>query len=109
VFSPDGKQVLFLRDPGCAADYWRVEAATGFATQVSAEAFCDFDASVLGHDWSPDGKDIVLVGRDAQGHTLIYRVPAGMTAVDYAKDRVLIGRGVDLGGFVTDMQPSWRP
>jgi hypothetical protein len=29
--------------------------------------------------------------------------------VDYAKDRVLIGRGVDLGGFVTDMQPSWRP
>jgi len=107
VLSPDGRRVLFLRDSGCSADYWLIDLEGTGERRVSDERFCDFDLSVLGHDWSPDGKDIVLAGSDGQGHTLIYGFPAGAT--DYLKDRRLIGRGVDAGGFVEDIQPSWRP
>ena len=38
----------------------------------------------------------------------IYKVPAGVTAATYVKDRVLVGRA-DPSGFVNDQQPSWRP
>ena len=107
VFSPDGRQVLFLRDAGCSADYWLINLDGTGERRVSDERFCAFDLTALGHDWSPDGKEIVLAGRDAQGHTLIYRLALGAT--DYFKDRVLIGRGVNPGGNVTDIQPSWRP
>lgn len=109
VFSPDGKLVLFIRDAGCSVDYWVVNLADRAEQQVSDEGLCDFDDRVLGHDWSPDGRDIVLAGTDGTGNFLIYRLPAGTTAANYLKDRVLIGRGVDAGGFVTDIQPSWRP
>ncbi|HXF94600.1 MAG TPA: hypothetical protein VNI61_00730 [Gemmatimonadales bacterium] len=112
VWSPDGRRVLFLRDAACSVDYWLVHAADGAETQVSAEGWCDFNSAVVGHDWSPDGRDLVLVGAQTPGGTsnlLIYRVPAGTTAATYAKDRVLVGRGPDPGGFVTDLQPSWRP
>jgi hypothetical protein len=112
VFSPDGRQVLFIRDSGCSVDYWRVDAQTGAETQVSAEGWCDFSSSVLGHDWSPDGKDIVLVGGEPPGgfaDTRIYRIPAATTAATYLQDRRLIGRASDAGASVRDIQPSWRP
>ena len=112
VFSPDGRQVLFIRDSSCSVDYWRVNVQSGVETQVSAEGWCDFNSSVLGHDWSPDGKDIVLVGGEPPGgfaDTRIYRVPAGTTAATYLQDRRLIGRASDAGAFVRDIQPSWRP
>ena len=112
LFSPDGRQVLFIRDSGCSVDYWRVDAQTGAETQVSAEGWCDFSSGVLGHDWSPDGKDIVLVGGEPPGgfvDTRIYRIPATTTAATYLQDRRLIGRGSDAGASVRDIQPSWRP
>ena len=112
VFSPDGRQVLFVRDSGCSVDYWRVDAQTGAETQVSAEGWCDFDSSVLGHDWSPDGKNIVLVGGEPPGgfaDTRIYRIPATTTAATYLQDRLLIGRASAAGASVRDIQPSWRP
>jgi hypothetical protein len=112
VFSPDGRQVLFIRDSGCSVDYWRVDAQTGMETQVSAEGWCDFNSAVLGHDWSPDGKDIVLVGGEPPGgfaDTRIYHVSAATTAATYLQDRRLIGRAADPGAFVRDIQPSWRP
>jgi hypothetical protein len=112
VFSPDGGQVLFIRDSGCSVDYWRVDAQTGAETQVSAEGWCDFSSSVLGHDWSPDGKEIVLVGGEPPGgfaDTRIYRIPATTTAATYLQDRRLISRGSDAGASVRDIQPSWRP
>ena len=108
VISPDGTQVLFVRDANCSADYWRVGVGGTGETQVSAEAWCDFSAEVLGNDWSPDGKDIVLVGSEPPGSLgtfAIYRIPAGTTAATYTGNRALIGRA----GFVHDIQPSWRP
>jgi hypothetical protein len=36
-------------------------------------------------------------------------VPRTTTAATYLANRVLVGRGVDPGGFVRDIQPSWRP
>ncbi|HEV8266281.1 MAG TPA: hypothetical protein VGQ06_15140 [Gemmatimonadales bacterium] len=112
VFSPDGRQVLFLRDNGCSLDYWRVDVQSRVETQVSQEGWCDFSSGGLGHDWSPDGKDIVLVGGEPPGgfaDTRIYRIPAATTAATYLQDRRLIGRGSDPGAFVRDIQPSWRP
>jgi Tol biopolymer transport system component len=109
VISPDGLRLVFLRDSGCSVDYWRVAIDGSSAERVSDEALCGVDARVLAHDWSPDGKDIVLVGTDGNLNFLIYRVLSGTTAATYRSDAVLIGRGVDAGGFVHDMQPAWRP
>jgi hypothetical protein len=112
VISPDGRQVLFIRVAGLCADYWMVEIETGAERQVSEERWCDFNVGVLGHDWSPDGKDIVLVGSEPQGDSSnfgIYAVPATTTAATYRTDRRLIGRGADPGAAVRDLQPSWRP
>jgi len=104
--------VLFVRDLGCSADYWRVTLADGLAEQVSAEAWCDFSSNVLGYDWSPDGKDIVLVGGNPPGASedfAIYTIPAGTNKDTYLSVRRLIGRFGETPGFVTDIQPSWRP
>jgi Tol biopolymer transport system component len=114
VISPDGREVLFLReDPSkCMTDYWRVDIASGTETQVSLEQWCDFNPAPLGYDWSPDGKDIVLVGSEFIGdptNLLIYGIPSGITAAEYETQRRLIGRAPNAPATVQDLQPSWRP
>jgi hypothetical protein len=112
VISPDGRHVLFIRVEGSCADYWTVEIETGVERQVSDEHWCDFNVGVLGHDWSPDGQDIVLVGSEPQGAASnfgVYVVPVATTAATYKNDRRLIGRGADVPAMVRDLQPSWRP
>ena len=112
VISPDGRRVLFIRFDGLCADYWTVEIDTGIETRVTDERWCDFNVAVLGHDWSPDGKDIVLVGSEPPSDLSnfgIYTVPAATAAASYRTNRRLIGRGVDPPATVRDLQPSWRP
>ncbi|HEU5259929.1 MAG TPA: hypothetical protein VFU41_00750 [Gemmatimonadales bacterium] len=109
VVSPDGSQILFLRDRACSFDYWRIRIDGTGEQQVSSEGLCDTSTGRLGHDWSPDGTAIVLVGAGPLGGYAVYRLPAGATASTYLKDRVLASRGADAGGFVNDIQPSWRP
>ncbi|GEM_PF-2100419 len=108
VVSPDGTQVLFTRRLAgqCALDYWRVGIDGTGVQRLSNEAGCAATTAGLGYDWSPDGRQVVLVGiLDRR----IYVVPAGTTAATYLADRVLIGRAPDATGVVTDLQPSWRP
>jgi len=109
VVSPDGSQILFLRDRSCSLDYWRIRIDGTGEQQVSSEGVCDTSTGQLGHDWSPDGTAIVLVGAGPLGGFAVYQLPAGATASTYLKDRVLASRGADAGGFVNDVQPSWRP
>lgn len=109
VISPNGGQVVFLRDQSCSADYWRINVSGGVPVQVSNTQMCEVDLGALGHDWSPDGTEIVLVGTDGNYNFLIQKVLAGTTAATYATDAVLIGRGVDPGGYVQDGPPAWRP
>jgi hypothetical protein len=93
-------------------DYWRVDIASGTETQVSLEQWCDFNPAPLGYDWSPDGKDIVLVGSEFIGdptNLLIYGIPSGITAAEYETQRRLIGRAPNAPATVQDLQPSWRP
>jgi hypothetical protein len=117
LFSPDGTEVAFGRDL-CAStgayDGWIVDLANTDGTLERritdhGGVTCDFDTDLLGGDWSPDGSEIVLSGFDATGNLLIYVVPRTVLAATYPSLRVLVGRGVDLGGFVQDIQPSWRP
>lgn len=111
VVSPDGAQVLFLRDRSCSLDYWRIKIDGTGEQQVSDEAFCDVSTNGLGHDWSPDGSEIVLVGAGPNGQYLgfmVYRLPAGATAAGYLTERVPV-RDVDPLTTSNDMQPSWRP
>jgi Tol biopolymer transport system component len=109
-FSPDGSAILFSSDPSCALDAWMMNADGSNQHQVTAEAVCDFQTWLLGFDWSPDGQEIVLTGFDTPyNNLLIYTVKRTTTAASYFSDRVLVGRGVDAGGFVRDIQPSWRP
>ena len=111
VVSPDGNQVIFLRNTGgCSIDYWRIQIDGTGEQQVSGEGLCDISANQVGHDWSLDGKEIVLVGSEPPGgyNFSIYKVPAGVTPATYVKDRVLVSRA-DPSGFVNDQQPSWRP
>jgi hypothetical protein len=87
-----------------------VDADGSNVHQVTAEEVGDYDLTVLGYDWSPDGREIVLTGFETPyGNLLIYKIPATTTAATYFADRVLIGRG-GVGQFdVRDIQPSWRP
>ncbi len=112
LYSPDGTEVLFGRELSCSYDGWIVDINNTDGTlerRITDEQFCDFDLDLLGGDWSPDGTEIVLTGRDPLGNLLIYVVPRTVTPASYLADRKLVGRGVDLGGFVQDIQPSWRP
>lgn len=112
VVSPDGAQVLFLRNVGgCSIDYWRIRVDGTGEQRVSDEAFCDVSTNGLGHDWSPDGSEIVLVGAGPNGQYqgfMVYRLPAGATAAGYLGERVPV-RDVDPLTTSNDMQPSWRP
>ncbi len=112
VVSPDGTQVLFLRSSGGSKDYWRIRVDGTGAQQVTSEGFGDITTTSLGHDWSPNGKEIVLVGSGPDGQyvqLLVYTVPGTTTAATYMSDRVLVARGAGAGVLVSDIQPSWRP
>jgi Tol biopolymer transport system component len=115
LFSPDGSEVAFGRDRCPSAyDGWIVDLANTDGTlerRITDHGVvtCDFDTDLLGGDWSPDGSQIVLNGFDPTGNLLIYVVPRTVLAATYSSLRVLVGRDVDLGGFVQDIQPSWRP
>ena len=112
IVSPDGSQVLFLRNVGgCSIDYWRIRIDGSAEQQVTSEGFCDVSTNALGHDWSPDGTEIVLVGAGPNGQYggfMVYRIPAGTTAATYAKARQPV-RGLDSASTSNDFQPSWRP
>src|SRR5690242_19104602 len=112
VISPDGAQVLFLRNRGgCSIDYWRIGVDGTGEEQVTSEAFCDISTNGLGHDWSPDGSQIALVGAGPNGQysgLMVYRLPAGVTAATYTAVRVPV-RDVDPATFSNDLEPSWRP
>ncbi len=113
VVSPDGAQVLFLRNlaSGCSVDYWRIGIDGAGEQAVTNEGFCDVITNGLGHDWSPDGTEIVLVGAGPNGQYngfMVYRLPAGTTAASYVTNRVPV-RGLDAGSLSNDFQPSWRP
>ncbi|MGH9258314.1 MAG: TolB family protein [Acidimicrobiales bacterium] len=109
VFSPDGQEILFWRDRSiCSEDLWRIGRNGGGASQISNEQYCDVNRDIIGYDWSPDGSDIVLVGRAVNTHA-IYKVPIGTTAATYLSSRVLLSRVAGVSGFVQDMAPTWRP
>ena len=109
LFSPDGSQILFTRDVNCDLDAWLMNADGSSQRQVTAEGVCDYDTSILGYDWSPDGDRLVLTGFDAYGNQVIYTIPSTTTAASYLAARARIGRGADPGGYLRDIQPSWRP
>jgi Tol biopolymer transport system component len=110
VVSPAGTEVVFARSlvSACSVDYWRIGIDGTGAQPVTSEAFCDISSSSLGKDWSPDGTEIVLVGRGPLGGFTVYRLPAATTAATYATGRVSV-RDADPGAFLNDIQPSWRP
>ncbi|MGH7674100.1 MAG: hypothetical protein ACREMV_02415 [Gemmatimonadales bacterium] len=108
VFSPDGQQILFLRDRNCDTDYWRIGRNGSGEVQITDEHYCDLPREWFGLDWSPAGTDIVLVGTAPSTYT-VYKVPAVATAATYRTTRVALGRLAGGGLFVEDLQPSWRP
>lgn len=112
VVSPDGSQVLFLRNSGgCSIDYWRIRVDGTGEQQLTSEAFCDITTNGLGHDWSPDGAQVVLVGAGPHGQYsgfMVYRLPAAATAATYTTQRIPV-RNIDPLTFSNDVQPSWRP
>jgi hypothetical protein len=113
LFSPDGSEVLFGRDENCSYNGWIVginNTDGSLERQITDDNICDFDLDLLTGDWSPDGSEIVLTGFDqTTGWTHIYVVPRTVTAATYKTLRVLVGRDADLGSWLREIQPSWRP
>lgn len=61
--SPDGKQVVFVRDMGGNYDLWMQNIDGSDLTQLTTNQFGDFEPS-----FSPDGKKIVFISnRDSEG------------------------------------------
>jgi hypothetical protein len=118
LFSPDGSEVLFGRDVSCAYNGWIVDINNtdgSLERQITDDDVCDFDYDLLTGDWSPDGSQLVLTSLDfTTGWTQIYVVPRTVDAIPaspnyYRTVRVLVGRDADVGSFLRDIQPSWRP
>ncbi len=118
LFSPDGSEVLFGRDEFCSYNGWIVDVNNtdgSLERQITDDNVCDFNYDLLTGDWSPDGSQLVLTGFDlTTGWTQIYVVPRTVDAVVgspnyYRTVRVLVGRDADVGSFLREVQPSWRP
>ena len=70
AFSPDGRQVAFVRSiSGGLGDIFVVSSAGGTAVRVTAD-----NADVLGVDWEPDGRHLVF-SSDRSGGINLWRVP----------------------------------
>ena len=72
AFSPDGRQLAFVRSiSGGLGDVFVAAVDGGAATQVTAD-----NADVLGVDWEPDGRHLVF-SSDRSGGINLWRVPVG--------------------------------
>jgi Tol biopolymer transport system component/DNA-binding winged helix-turn-helix (wHTH) protein len=72
AFSPDGRQVAFVRSiSGGLGDVFVTSIDGGTATRVT-----DDNADVLGLDWEPDGRHLVF-SSDRSGGINLWRVPVG--------------------------------
>jgi Tol biopolymer transport system component/DNA-binding winged helix-turn-helix (wHTH) protein len=72
AFSPDGRQVAFVRSiSGGLGDVFVTSIDLGTATRVTGD-----NADVLGVDWEPDGRHLVF-SSDRSGGINLWRVPAG--------------------------------
>ena len=109
VFSPDGAEILFLRDAGsCEMHYVITSAATGVErVEIPTTLYCE-GATDAGHDWSPDGSQMVLVDGSLTEPNLVYVVPSSVAAASYLSLRSLVGWPL---GFLnaSSRNPSWRP
>jgi Tol biopolymer transport system component len=111
VFSPDGSELLFVRIDGDLFNLHYVIArsdGTGERVEIPATITADGGDQYVGHDWSPDGSQIVLLDENAQFSRLVYVVPSTVTAVTYPTVRVPVGRAAGASN-VQDKHPSWRP
>ncbi|HEX9580359.1 MAG TPA: hypothetical protein VF970_04565, partial [Gemmatimonadales bacterium] len=110
VFSPDGGEILFLNGyDSCAANYYAMRPDGTGRRQLTNDDMCDFTVDDLGHDWSPDGGWIVVMAVNqpppsGTNPDAIFIAPSTVNPTTYASQRILVR-----GGFVRDIQPSWRP
>ena len=110
VFSPDGTEILFLRDTGsCELHYVITSSTTGVErVELPNQLYCEGGPQAAGHDWSPDGSQIVLVDGSLSDPNMVYVVPSNVTAVEYLSARALVGRALGTT-TASDRHPSWRP
>src|SRR6185295_17298774 len=70
AFSPDGRQIAFVRSiSGAIGDLFVAPLSGGPAARVTVD-----NADVLGVDWEPDGRHLVF-SSDRNGGISLWRVP----------------------------------
>ncbi|MEO8458939.1 MAG: winged helix-turn-helix domain-containing protein [Dokdonella sp.] len=67
VLSPSGDRLVFASDRSGQLQLWLYDWATGATTQLTERA----DTAVFSPQWSPDGKRILAMQRNASGRKLI--------------------------------------
>lgn len=70
-FSPDGRQIAFLRSLGEGqSDLYTVSSEGGAVRRLTED-----ETSLAGHDWMPDGRSLVFAS-NRSGTFMLWRVPA---------------------------------
>lgn len=110
VFSPNGQEILFARhDLQTETLTYVIAAADGSGERVEIPTTIITAIDLEGHDWSPDGSEIVLLDVNAAtGSQMAFIVPSSVTATGYFSQRRPAGR-VPTARQVFDKHPSWRP
>ena len=102
AWSPDGRTIAYVRQPGLDLQLWSVDVATGEPQELQDWPGCCMTRSG-GPTWSPDGRELAVVATDQSFRNGQRSSPWFLWVV--AAD----GSTIRNVGVADPVRPAWRP